>query len=203
MPKSKGRRPKKKIKSQFQQAIQQKQKIWWTPLRKVLAGIVTLIGIVSAIVPFLPRMTVVSSGVFDVENPYSESFTITNTGLIPLWHLTPGIKFCFIKTKDQEFSANSKCDDLSGLLLLAHGWFDHTLQEDEPYQITLSDTINSGIPNPIASLKTLSDLEGTDLIIVVNYQAWFIPMNRRMGFRFVAEKQYNNKIMWKPRPLDQ
>jgi hypothetical protein len=190
---------------------------WWTPLRKAVAGLVgglaTLLGLATAAILFLPRMTVDASLPFDELNAYSTSFTLTNTGFIPLRDVRLGIGLCDIKTEKNDFGVtpgNCKPPARMPQLLLGHPrWQTPELPKDVKFTIPLEEALNVDTPRyraqhprVIGSLKTLSKLESADIVFTVSYRPWFMPWHHRDGFRFVAERQSNDKINWRSVPLD-
>ncbi len=176
--------------------------------RATLGLAVTMLGAAAA---FWPRMTVVSSGLFDATNAYSESFTVTNTGFIQLSHVDISIGLCFIKTekKDVEVVKSTVGCGIPATRYSKPKWTGHNLVRDEQLTITLSDLFDVKTdryveenPGLVFSFKMFSSLEGADIIIIIVYQPWFLPIKFEKGFRFVAEMQPNDRVMWKPRPLD-
>jgi hypothetical protein len=55
--------------------------------------------------------------------------------------------------------------------------------------------------HPVFSFRTLPKLEGADVVLIVTYRPWFLPWKFERPFRFTAEMQPNDKIMWRQRPM--
>jgi hypothetical protein len=55
--------------------------------------------------------------------------------------------------------------------------------------------------HPTFSFRTLPKLEGADVVLIVSYRPWFLPWRFEEPFRFTAETQPNDKIMWRQRPM--
>jgi hypothetical protein len=61
----------------------------------------------------------------------------------------------------------------------------------------------------ISSWKTISKLKGANAVVIITYQPWIIPCWSWVSewvcvqrFRFVAEEQPNDMVMWRAVPLD-
>jgi hypothetical protein len=180
----------------------------------VLGAYVTAIALV-------PTLSAAASGPFDESNAYSETFTVTNIGVLPLEDVNIGIGPCALDTEKSDFyvSPNNCSRDIPYMLIGDPAWEAPELARNEPFSVTLTDQMNEPTdkyravhPKVIASWKTLSKLKGANVVVVVSYRPWPLPANihipyiltsTRMtrGFRFVAAEQPNDKVMWKPVPL--
>jgi hypothetical protein len=184
----------------------------------VVAAIITLIGLPGSVFAVWPRMTITASGPFDDANAYSESFTATNTGFVPLWNFNVAIGFCDIKTKNDDLAFTNNCRDdqhLPRILVGDLNWNAPSLAKDEPFTITLTNEITTPTakyraqhPHVIAGWKTVSALQGANAVVVATFQPWFIPCWSWISewvcvqrARFVAEEQPNGKVMWRSVPL--
>lgn len=139
---------------------------------------------------------------------------MTNTGILPLTDLGISVGICSIKTEKGDFFVvnSGESAERCGLPRIRIGdprWNGHILRSDESYTITLTEQMNVRTPrytqqnpNIIGSLKTLSRLVAADVVIVVKYHPFLVPFEMTKPFRFVAEMQPNDRVMWKPRPMD-
>jgi hypothetical protein len=268
-------------------------KTWRRWLGKASTAFVTLVGFVAAILAMItylfPRMVADASGLFDDANPYSISFTVTNTGWIPLRDVRLSVGICSMKMDRSSLNVTlgpQHSEDKCGVPGFRIGdpwrWERQELLPDEKFTINLSDqlstpndkiesddqlisralsdepevvassatvismgangemrTLRQGTsqwtctpgprPNPpyrasicgqdkgtieqmavtvdrmrhpVFSFRTLPKLEGADVVLIVSYRPWFLPWNRERPFRFMAEMQPNNKMMWRQRPMN-
>lgn len=178
---------------------------------KMFSVFVTAMGLAAAVVTFWPRLTVSPSGLYDEQNPYSEIFTVLNTGFLPLYDVTIAIGFCSFETEkrnDLTFS-NNNCDGgLPHIRLSTPWWETKQFLRDEPFSVTLTDALNvatdtykSTHPNVIMGFKLLSRLKRADAIVIVAYRPMLYPWLVQSAFRFLAEEQPNGKLLWKSIPL--
>jgi hypothetical protein len=187
----------------------------WSSLRRLLAGLgglATLLGAFAAAISFLPRMTVEASSLFDDSNAYSVSFNVTNTGFIPLRNVQVGVGVCDLQTEKDDFKAINICKpprEMPRLVLSLPRWTTPELAKDVKFAVTLSEALNiptdkyrAEHPNVIGGYQMMSKLKGADVIVMVHYRPWFMWWRLEEDFRFVAEKQPNEKMMWRPVPLD-
>jgi hypothetical protein len=58
-----------------------------------------------------------------------------------------------------------------------------------------------GLNHPTFSFYTLPKLEGANVVLVVSYRLWFLPWQLERPFRFIAEMQPNDRIMWRQQPM--
>jgi hypothetical protein len=217
MKKSRKRPPKPRRKGSALLPPPKQSGRWWTPLRKLLAGsfagLTAVVGLVTGAISFLPRMTVDASLPFDELNAYSTSFTVANTGFIPLRDVSLSIGLCDIKTAKRDFGVSpGTCKPprwIPPLLLGNPAWEIPELPKDNKFTLPLEEILNVDTPRyraehprVIGSFRTLSRLESADLIVTVNYRPWFMPWHSMDGFRFVAERQSNEKIIWRAVPID-
>jgi hypothetical protein len=281
-------------------------------LGKTGAACVALVGFLAAIVAIVttcwPRMVADAPGLFDDANAYSVSFTVTNTGWIPLRNVRLSVGICSMKMDRSSLNVTlgpQYSEDKCGVPGFRIGdpwrWERHELLPDEKFTINLSDQLSTppgkiqsddelirralsdapevvarsatvismgangeirtlrqgtgpwtctpglrhsppypasicfddeltwfrrfecamgagvcgqdkgriehmaalvdGFRHPTFSFRTLPKLEGADVVLIVSYRPWFLPWNVERPFRFIAEMQPNDKIMWRQRPM--
>jgi hypothetical protein len=206
-------------------------------LGRILAGIVAnfwrltlavsaVAGLVAAVIYLCwPMVNVTASGLFDENNPYSETFTVLNTAVLrSVAHVRVTIELCKI-----EYAAN-----IRGTFIAARGcgnkgiqvrvgnpsWETPELAPGESFAIVLTkaltvvtDEYRRTHPDMFMGLHMMVPFTAINVIVFVDYIPWlqklewgpwaqwlsrqYVPFR----FRFVAEEQPNHKIMWRPVPL--
>jgi len=157
----------------------------------LLAWILGAATILGAVVVFVPRPIVTQSDPVDVNNSMSASFTITNTTLIPLWHVSAFLAVGQVVPPGKELDPTWVPNWQSRLFLPE--WRDHLLGMDERFTITPGDIFSISKEGPWA--------EG-DIAIVINYEPWWLPVEREKIFRFKTHKQTNGHLYWYSVPLN-
>jgi hypothetical protein len=168
------------------------------PLELTL-GICTLLGGLVAAIAFLPRVAVIQTDPSDPSNPFSASFTITNTSYvpIPLHDVEVGVCPGAIVGGGIPFPASVKYFLDCGPITTPQ-WKNHTLGIDERFTITLEGIIGmQGRGTPQAAT-----LGGADIFVIVSYKPWMIPWTREKGFRFRTRRHSNNTYSWDALPND-
>ena len=158
-----------------------------------LLGIATLLGGISVVVP---RPTVIQGEPVDPKSPFSVPFTITNTGFIPLKHVSAYVVFRDLATEPAVFTARYH-PNYGGpekeTYLFRPEWKDHALSMDERFTITPADLINCCGDVPLA---------GAQFGVAVEYHPWVWPFTRTKIFAFVTHKQSDGQISWYSIPND-
>jgi len=146
--------------------------------KRVLTGILalsTVIGAVAALLMFLPRLSVTVNDPVDPSNAMSASFTITNSGLIPLWDVGAVFVVRYISASPQGVSLTSAA--LNGTRFLRPDWLGHTLNLDDHFTIAPSDLVSWAT-------------EG-DVSVAVVYRPWILPIHCERTFRFITHRESN------------
>ncbi len=159
-------------------------------LLAIVLGLATIVGGIAAALAFLPRVTVVPSDPVDALNPFSASFTITNTNFIPLQDVSICLGMGQIATFPAQIDPNLTPTFESRLMIPQ--WKNHDLRIDDNITITIVDLINVTSP---------ANLNGADIAIIVSYKPWILPFRREKIFRFLARKQTNGLFYWYSHPL--
>jgi hypothetical protein len=214
MPKSRGRKRKPRgAQSQTPKPTTPAKELRSRPLGRLIAiilGLATLVGVPAAVIAFWPRMTVTASGLYDDSNAYSETFSVANTGFLPLEDVQVGIGICSIETEKLDFNVSK--DNCFGegahIVIAGPPWWTPELRRDEPFSIVLSDGMNVATekyreahPKIVGGIQMLSELKSANVIVTITSKPWPLWWTIRRGFRFVAEEQPNGKIMWRAVPL--
>jgi hypothetical protein len=156
--------------------------------------VATVLGVLVGVLSLIPRLSVTPSDPTLSTNPFSSSFTITNTGYVPLrdvgvtmfpFEINSGTTTLF----DEKNRPPLKYQDLEGLT--TQPWEHHELPLDERFTITLGQLINSGDDS----------LKGADIALVVHFKPWFIPWKSQRQFRFVTRRQQNGAFLWFSQPM--
>lgn len=144
-------------------------------------GAATIIGTFGVVIP---RPVVTPSEPVDPQNSLSASFTVANTGYIPLWHVTGRIALGKLKTTNNITLLGT---DFKSLINIP-AWTDHNLYTDDGFTIVPDEIARRILPN-----KNFGEAE---IEIVVSYQPWFIRWTRTRRFRFETYRQTNGNYYW-------
>ena len=156
----------------------------------LVLGLATLIGGLAAALALLPRMTVTPSDPVDPTNPFSASFTITNTGYIPLRSVNVGFGLGEIGSQGATPTPNFKPAYRSRMQ--RPQWLNLNLGLDE--RITISPGDMFGIKN--------TRLAFADIAIFVSYDTPIIRWRREKVFPFIAHEQTNGQFYWYSKPIN-
>jgi hypothetical protein len=163
--------------------------------------VATVVGGLSALFFFLPRVNVETAGPYDESNP-SVSFTITNNNIVPLHNVQPIISPCVLiisNIRNRGFvSDDPNCDKHSfGGGLAFAPWHVTWLDPDEKYQIFLEDALRSQATGDRTELIT-----SANVILYVEYSPWLMPWRSTAAFRFITHAHSDGKIYWVPTPVN-
>jgi hypothetical protein len=153
-----------------------------------LLGVATILGGIAVV---LPRPAVIQSDPVDSSNPFSASFTITNSNIVPLRNVTAFLAIGEITFENGPVPTITGDEDF-GSELFRPEWKNHSLDMDERFTITPADIFKCCDSNKVSS---------ADIAISVMYQPWFLPWKREKKFRFVTKKQTNGLLYWYAAPL--
>lgn len=166
-------------------------KVLW----EVLLGSATLLGGIVAALTFLPRITVTPSEPSVAQNPFTASFTIANSGVIPLRDVQVTFFPFESAMSPRVFNENDRppidLKDIQGFTYPQ--WSHHNLPIDERFTITAEHIIG-----PASSQVAVA---GADVAIVTHYQPWIIPWRRERQFRFVTHRLQNGGFTWYSFPM--
>jgi len=211
MPKSRGRKPKKKKAQQTEVASKKSappaavaskksaplttvasEKSAWTLLpSRLFAGFLAICTIVGLIV-FWPRLIVEAVGQIDPLRPFPITFKITNTGFIPLDSVQPAIGLCDFWTGSPK-NLPDQCNGPLGSYLQMPQWFVSTLARDETTEVRLDDLFNIIPP---------AQFGAADISIKVAFNPWIVPIHWQREFRFQTRPERDGKLSWIARPLN-
>jgi hypothetical protein len=158
-----------------------------------------LLGILVALLSFVPRVTIVSTGSVDAENPFSVGFTITNTSPmpVPLNDVNVRVSIGQSLTEPLPFKPPRKFTSADTAFTF-QDWVGHKLQIDESFTITLVHLIALGKVPPYVPAR----LSGADVALIVEYRPWILPWHVRRIQRFVTARQSDGKLYWYSIPLE-
>jgi hypothetical protein len=148
-------------------------KTWW---KYALAGIVVLIGIVSAFVMLYSGPVLTPNDNRDLKQPFRLKITLANRNAIPLEHVRLSFFDDNVILADgtRTYRNVFTTDDWSVARLGAH----------DEFEIELSHTMDV---SPQSIVKA-------DVRVRVDYQAWYIPWRRVKEFTFSALKGADGEI---------
>jgi hypothetical protein len=167
-----------------------------SPLRgrivKILVFVIGIPGVLAALLTLLPRVTPTVSDPVDPDDPFSASVTITNTGLIPLREVDPGIGLGEFITK-----GGSPHDPNFKPLYWPHyhniSWGIHDLGLDQKFTFALND---------VWETQEKGGLDYADIAITVDYRIPVLRWKQEKIFPMIARKQTNGRFYWYAKPLD-
>jgi hypothetical protein len=162
----------------------------------VALGLATLLGGFASAMAFLPRITVTPSDPPVPQNPFTASFTIANSGLIPLRDVVLTYFPFEVEMTPALFNESKRppidLKEIQGFTFPQ--WAHHNLPIDERFTITAEHIIGPA--------NSQVEVGGADVVIVTHYQPWFVPWRRERQFRFVTHRQPNGGFTWYSFPMD-
>ena len=222
MPKSRGRKPKKKKAQQTAVASKKSappaavaskkstpltavaskksaplttvasEKSAWIPLPSRLFAGFLAICTIVGLIVFWPRLIVEAVGQIDPLRPFPITFKITNTGFIPLDSVQPAIGLCDFWTGSPK-NLPDQCNGPLGSYLQLPQWFVSTLARDATTEVRLDDLFNIIPP---------AQFGAADISIKVAFNPWIIPIRWQREFRFQTRLEQDGKLSWIARPLN-
>jgi hypothetical protein len=154
-------------------------------LLTIILTVATLLGGVVAVVTLLPRVTSSVSDPPNIDDPFSSSVTITNTGYVPLQSVTANLAVGNIT-----FSANGHpvtlLGDIDKQTWNMTSWPAHNLGLDDRFTVALNDMFG-GNRNSLLSAQ---------VAIVVQYKLPWIHIHREKRFPLFAKRQSNGNFYW-------
>lgn len=169
------------------------------PLRKflartwrVVAGTLTLLGVTAALV-FWPKVSMSFNGPIDPEDPFSETFTITNNSTIgTLYDVSASVCLGQVVAKPLPFAPLKVFPSPCGTSINTQEWMHHKLRTGESF--TVDARMFGMAPN--------AKLSGADIAILVTYQPFFLKSHRQAVFRFITAPLANGNLYWAAWPLE-
>jgi hypothetical protein len=162
-----------------------------TPLlrRRIVAVVLFLIGVpgvLAALLSLLPRVTVALSDPVDLEEPFSSSVTITNTGFIPLDNPNPCLAIGQVAGRYKQPNLNW-IPNYETRFCRSDWTPPPRLAVDDRITFALNDFSHSAEPNGIRY---------ADIAIVIQYEIPLIHLRREKVFPFVTHRQSNGHLYW-------
>jgi hypothetical protein len=174
-----------------------KEKWHWSKARQVIAVIVAAIGLASAVVTLLPRVTLEIGDPIDALDAWSAPVTVSNPNFITLDRVGLAIGLCSIRILPnvELRGAKAACDEGSATRLQPPRWRNtHHLGMDDKWRVLLQDAINQP-----------RGFSGADITMVVTFVPWPFSwlhqdqiFQREKEFRFNAVNQPDGKYRWFP-----
>lgn len=152
-------------------------------------------GFAAAILAILPRMTVEPAPGVDASLPSTTTFTVTNTGPVPLKDVRVLLGVCDIafNSEPMPLPANDRCNGPLGSKLMPTKWSAKSMAVDEKYVVRLDD------------LFVVRRYAYASVSIIIQYNPPYLPFDgfrREKEFRFVTKKDPDGKLSWEPRPVE-
>jgi hypothetical protein len=159
-------------------------------------AVVATVGFASALMTFLPRISIEPPGPFDPAKPLASPFRITNTNFIPVMDGEVRFEICnvFLQAPQEK---RHKCQPEVGAkistLTLLRTTFTR-LGMDQKIDVPFGDTLATAPPTKLAA---------ADIIVSVAYHPWFLPWARQADQRFYTRKQPDGQLYWLAIPPDE
>jgi hypothetical protein len=154
-------------------------------IARVLAFVIGIPGVLAALLSLLPRVSVSLSDPVDPQQPFSSSVTVTNTGFIKIFAVTP-----YWAPHEVWGAARLPTSNRVGTPYLSRGHFEswgiHDLGPDEHFSFPLNEAIT--VPVEV--------LGGADIAIIVTYETPLLHLPMEKVFPYVAKRQTNGKFYW-------
>jgi hypothetical protein len=153
----------------------------WKRVLSVIGGAGTLASLLSLLLSFLPQVSVRPEGRLDPQNPFSNPFVISNSGLTGINEVT---FLCRLRhaTNDQggKIVAYNKGGRLAGFKIS---------------QIAPSESATVRLPFAWIG----GTLVSADFDFVLEYRPSYYPLRKEATFRFATAPQQDGTLVWLPR----
>jgi hypothetical protein len=194
--------------------------------KKSAAGAAIVVSLIAGVIYLCwPMVNVTASGLFDENNPYSETFTVQNIAVLrSLTKVNVTIGICKMEYAPSALGTRiitEGCPNNFTAARMGHpAWFTPELAAGEPFAVVLTSLLTietaeyrATHPNVIMSSQTMAPFRAANIIVFVDYVPWLQklawgPWARLVAqqympfrFRFIAEEQPNHKMMWRAVPL--
>jgi hypothetical protein len=194
--------------------------------KKSAGGAAIVVSLIAGVIYLCwPMVSVTASGLFDENNPYSETFTVQNIAVLrSLMKVNVTIGICKIEYAPSAIGTRiitTDCpNDFTAARMGHPAWATPELAAGELFAVVLTSLLTietpeyrAAHPNVILSGHTMAPFRAANIIVFVDYTPWlqklawgpwawwvaeqYMPFR----FRFIAEEQPNHKMMWRPVPL--
>jgi hypothetical protein len=148
------------------------------------------IGVVSAVLTFFPRLTASVGQQPGAGELGGETFTITNTGLLPLYNVSACMGLAAVTPK--RYLRTETVEDLPQCKI---EWLNHKLGIDESLTLTGDEIISS---------KILEVMSNADLTVTIMYRPLplrIVPLSEKI-FRFRLARRLDDIPYWYAIPSD-
>jgi hypothetical protein len=148
-----------------------------------------IVGFLSALANFLPRLTVGASS--SGQDPSTLSFTFTNTGVLPLENVKFSVALCDIVAGKIRFRGNGGCAYQEPPNCK---WCMQRMSFDSQMTIDLRDVIDEINLPPEARMMP----EGSRTGVRVLFQPWFFPITVDRHFPYALKRSNDGHFYWAP-----
>lgn len=153
---------------------------------KAVGAVALALGVLSAILSFLPRLSVSPLAAMHEPNPFSTLFAVSNDGPVALNDVECSCKIANLQTTrpDIFIAGNEVADPVVKVL------------EPNEKTTTRCKPLSVGAPGMFVVPQ------GADVLIIVSYGPSFVPWRMSKNFRFMSAYDSNGKIQWFPMAND-
>ena len=149
-------------------------------------------------VVFLPGISAQPESMILANDATPTTFVFTNTGFIPLKNANIVLRYCYIDmgvdpVLERPKLNNCKRGDRAKIFPLPPKYVRYDIRKDRPLSLTIQDDLRAKPPLPI---------QYADIIWIVQYQIWFIPIRQSKEFRFFTSRGQDGRMYWYPQPYE-
>jgi hypothetical protein len=160
-----------------------------TPIRKVLAGVVSAILFVAGVWVFAPRLAVTVSEAPDFSAGSFGAFQIENRSAYPLWNVSAAIGLCEIAfnptTSEVPKDVSERdCGEHYQTRLHFTKWEYAKVEPDSPVTMSADDLFRG------------KSIGFANISVVVGYHPWFIPWEMHYEKRFKSKTLVDGRGIW-------
>jgi hypothetical protein len=154
---------------------------WWKVLLEIFLLLCAVLGLVSAILTFSPKLSLDTSGTLRPRDPIGTVFYLTNVGSVTVYDV---IADCGMD--DLKFGNNS---EISGITM--------RMPESKADQLSPGHKMTLGCQRTIESGD---DVHEAKMTILVSYRPPYVWWRRKEQFPVEAERTQNGEWTWKSLP---
>jgi hypothetical protein len=164
----------------------------------VVVFIIGLVGFISAILTFLPKVQIDIDSKYDPLSPFPASISVTNTGSVPLGSVSIFVRPCRVIGPKESNSVmeGSACKNAGAGGITMTGWRSRYLRTGVRWTIPMGRNV-----------PFTFDTEKANILIVASYLPWPISelsflWHQETVARLVTHKEPDGQIIWISIPVD-
>jgi hypothetical protein len=154
--------------------------ITWKLIVGTVSGVGLLLGLVTAILSLLPRLSVSNLESLDPDDPFSTPFVVSNDGVLGINDVVLSCILVRLESATQHWA-------VEGFRSVGYA---PTIPRLDPGEQGTAPC------NPAVGLKA----SAADIEVVVSYRPDYVPWKKERPFRFVTVSSKDGKLHWIPQP---